>query len=44
MAEIAEYLVEVETKRMGLPGDIGRARNAAEILIEWRRSITGDRS
>jgi hypothetical protein len=44
MDEIAEYLVEVETERMGLPGDVGRARNAAEILIEWRRSITGDRS
>jgi hypothetical protein len=42
--EIVAYLVGVETERMGLPGNPARARRTAEVLIEWRDSIVGERA
>jgi hypothetical protein len=37
--EIVAYLVQVEEKSMGLRANPERARNAVEVLREWREWI-----
>ena len=40
-SQIEEYLVGIETERIGLPANRDRAQAAVDVLLEWREWIWG---